>query len=67
MILAPEAGDLMPLALGNIQKNVRPRLYDTTTGFYKLSGVDYGGIGNSFQSPVNNNPGTAAAFDGRMR
>lgn len=33
----------------------------TSGGFYNngVSGVDYGGIANSFESPVNNNPATA--------
>ena len=34
----------------------------TDGGFYNngVSGVDYGGFANSFLSPINNNPGTAA-------
>jgi hypothetical protein len=40
----PEAGDLMPLLLGNYALNIRPRLTDTATRFYKITEVDYAGI-----------------------
>jgi hypothetical protein len=53
----PEAGDLMPLALGNFLENIRPRRTDTVANFYTISAVDLsGGIIEQLDDSIGRDP-----------